>query len=245
VTFYWQVVRPPGGNLQDAIQLADPTGRVVARALQAPTGGVWPATDWQAGDVVVDRQTVLVPAGAPAGTLELSVGLADAAGQLLAVPGQSGGEVSVATLAVKARPRSAAPTAIAHLQTAAFTAPLALVGYDLAPAGVRPGDTLRLTLYWRADRPLNQSWTVFTHLLDQDEKIQAQQDGLPAAGQRPTTTWAPGEVIADAHELVVDPNARPGVDRVEIGLYDATSGQRLKLANGADRVLLDLPIPVQ
>jgi hypothetical protein len=134
--------------------------------------------------------------------------------------------------------------AISHPQAATFQAPIDLLGYDVAPTSVRPGQTLDLTLYWRAQQPVGQSWTVFTHLLDDAERIQAQQDGIPGQGRRPTTTWAPGEVIVDRYTLRVDPAAPGGADHLEIGLYDPTTGQRLLLASGDNRVLLSLPVQV-
>jgi len=227
------------------MRLSNPAGVTLGQSTGTPTNGVWRAADWQPGDVIVDRQRVQVPAGTASVSATLSVGLSDAAGRPLLVAGQRDSLLPVGHVEVKGRPRAAAPATISHPQSTTFQAPIELMGYDVAPAAARPGETIHLTLYWRADQPVTQSWTVFTHLLDGGEKIRAQQDGIPDQGRRPTTTWAPGEVIADSHRLQVDPTAPGGVDRLEIGLYDPTTGRRLRATNGDDRILLDLPVQVR
>ncbi len=92
---------------------------------------------------------------------------------------------------------------------------------------------------------MSKSYTVFTHLLDADSRIWAQQDGIPVSGARPTTGWVPGEVIRDEVQLAVDPQAPPGDYVIEVGLYDAGDPAlpRLSVLDEAgqpidDRVLL-------
>ena len=95
-----------------------------------------------------------------------------------------------------------------------------------------------LTLYWRAAGPGRLSWTVFAHLLDAENRVWGQHDGLPGAGKAPSTGWAEGEVVEDGHEIVVKPDAPAGDYEIEVGLYDGASGERLPLAEGGDRVIL-------
>jgi hypothetical protein len=42
---------------------------------------------------------------------------------------------------------------------------------------------------------------------------------MPDSWNRPTTTWQPGDIITDVHQLIVDPNALPGIYETEIGWY--------------------------
>ena len=42
---------------------------------------------------------------------------------------------------------------------------------------------------------------------------------MPAAWERPTTTWMPGEIIEDGHTLTVSPDAPPGIYEIYVGLY--------------------------
>jgi len=66
---------------------------------------------------------------------------------------------------------------------------------------------------------------VFAHVLDNQNQVVAQHDGVPAQGQRPTSTWSPGEYVEDIH--VVDLPAAGGPWQLEVGLYDPTTGKRL------------------
>jgi len=54
-----------------------------------------------------------------------------------------------------------------------------------------------------------------------------QHDGQPQGGGFPTGEWLPGDVIADAHELILSPETRPGPHRLAVGLYRLESGERL------------------
>ena len=124
-------------------------------------------------------------------------------------------------------------------------------GYGLASAQVEPGGVLRLTLYWRARQRMTVSYTVFTHLLDQDGNIWGQRDNIPVRGTYPTTGWVEGEVITDEYEIAVRPDAPPGEYHIEVGLYDAVSGQRLPVFDEGgtrlpgDCILLDQVITVR
>ena len=106
----------------------------------------------------------------------------------------------------------------------------------------RPGETIHLTLVWRSLREMEVSYTVFTHLLDEEGQIRGQQDNPPQGGQYPTTLWAPGQVVVDEYALAIHPDAPPGTYVIEVGMYDPATMQRLPVLDptGAvgDRVLL-------
>ena len=102
-----------------------------------------------------------------------------------------------------------------------------------------PGETLRLTLYWRALATMDTSYTVFTHLLDGANQVRGQQDNVPVNGTYPTTLWAPGEVIVDRYAITVDADAAPGRHAIEVGLYVAETGQRLPLLDAGGQVVGD------
>src|SRR5207302_10969246 len=87
-TLIWQVERAPASDLTLTVRLTNPAGATLAQSTATPTSGVWRAADWQPGDVIVDRQRVLVPAGTASASATLSVGLSDAAGRPLLVAGQ-------------------------------------------------------------------------------------------------------------------------------------------------------------
>lgn len=104
-----------------------------------------------------------------------------------------------------------------------------LVGYTLSPE-LRAGQPFSVTLYWRAGTTGDVPYSVFVHatLPAVASPLVAQHDGWPALGDKPTHTWAPGEIIADAHPLSGLP---AGTYQLRIGLYDAAG--RLLLDNNA------------
>ena len=81
------------------------------------------------------------------------------------------------------------------------------------------------------------SYTVFTHLLDASEKVRGQHDGIPVGGNSPTTSWADGEVIKDVHDIVLSADSPPGDYAIEIGLYDANTGERLPVADAKGQAM--------
>jgi hypothetical protein len=118
------------------------------------------------------------------------------------------------------------------------------LGYDLDTTSARAGDTLHLTLYWQALTQMDESYTVFTHLLDKDDRIWGQRDNPPKSGTLPTCCWVKGEIIADEYHIPIQPNAPPDRYVIEVGMYQAETGQRLPIIDQEgqiidDRVLLE------
>ena len=59
-----------------------------------------------------------------------------------------------------------------------------LEGYDLQyDTPIEPGDVLTLTLYWRAQQSIDESYKVFNQSYYGDGKMVAQQDGYPVCGR--------------------------------------------------------------
>ncbi|HSN76209.1 MAG TPA: glycosyltransferase family 39 protein [Anaerolineae bacterium] len=124
-----------------------------------------------------------------------------------------------------------------------FDQGIRLRGYELAGANTRPGDTLTLALYWQAEQPVQQPFTVFTHLLDTNETVVVGQDNPPCRGACPTTTWQPGEVIRDEYTWRLPETLSAGRYRIQVGLYEPQTLARLSVlgAGGAtigDRLIL-------
>jgi mannosyltransferase len=119
-----------------------------------------------------------------------------------------------------------------------------LLGYTLSAEQVAPGDTLLLTLTWQALSPMAERYTVFTHLLDAGQTIQAQVDSEPQGGGLPTDRWTAGQVIQDNYALTVSAEALPGPHTLEVGMYLLETLDRLPVRDAesgaplGDRVLL-------
>jgi hypothetical protein len=109
-----------------------------------------------------------------------------------------------------------------------------------APAAITP--TLTLTVTWQAVEQVAGDYTVFAHLLAADETKLAQRDTRPCDGQCPTDTWQPGQIVVDAYQLSLAPDAPPGPYHLDMGLYLLDTGERAAVAGRDDKtVILDVP----
>jgi hypothetical protein len=107
-------------------------------------------------------------------------------------------------------------------------------------AVVQPGDILPVALQWQAIQRIPADYFVFVHLVDQDGNRVAQSDGQPAIWTRPTSSWAPGELIEDRHALLLPADLAPGDYTLIVGLYLAGSDERLLTESGEPSVSLGM-----
>jgi hypothetical protein len=108
-----------------------------------------------------------------------------------------------------------------HQLNLALSNGITLEGYQLPSDTLKAGDTLQLTLVWRAaGEPTQERWKVFTHILDQNTQVVAQRDAEPGDTLRPTTTWQPGEEIKDNYGISLPAELAPGDYTLEIGMYN-------------------------
>jgi 4-amino-4-deoxy-L-arabinose transferase-like glycosyltransferase len=100
-----------------------------------------------------------------------------------------------------------------------FSGKLTLLGYDLPVRRAEPGGTFPLTLYWQAMTQLDQTYVVFNHLLDQQQRNWGGYDRWPQETAN-TILWHPGEIVIDTFNLPVNPNAPSGIYTIDLGLYN-------------------------
>jgi len=110
---------------------------------------------------------------------------------------------------------------------ARFEQDIELLGWDTAPGNA--GQT-HLQLRWRATHPLGTDYTVFVHIV-RDDQVIAQDDGFPGGGFWPTTWWRPRDEIVDMHLLSTPYD--PARDRIMVGWYEWRSMQHLKVLDEA------------
>jgi len=231
LSLYYLARRKPEGDYRLSLQLVDEGGTVWAEEAFAPGGDGYPTTQWDEGEVVKGQYQLIVPADAPAGQYRLRGKMyAAATGELLPVRRFwlfKREFFDLASLRIVERERKFEMPSIQYPLAANLGDRVSFLGYDLKETTVAPGGTLHLTLYWRCQQRMETSYKVFTHLLDGESRIWGQRDSIPAGGARPTTGWVEGEVIADRYEIPVKPEAPEGEYVLEIGMYDAATGDRL------------------
>jgi 4-amino-4-deoxy-L-arabinose transferase-like glycosyltransferase len=132
---------------------------------------------------------------------------------------------------------------------------IGLLGYALDSSTYGPGDTIHLTLYFRALGKVDKDYTVFTHLLGTlnpatGGPLWTQSDSEPCRRGYRTSVWDVDEVVIDHFELAIPAQAPPGEYELEMGFYDWRTLERLPVldANGqpaSDHIILEqLPITV-
>ena len=146
------------------------------------------------------------------------------------------------TLPAYARPPLLSPNDLTHISyplSATFVDQFQLLGCDLDTRAAKPGDTLRVTLYWRALAPMNESYRVFVHLIGQGDRSAGGADVIPARGAFPTVYWKPGDTLLDVVQIPIASNAPPGKYEIEVGAYPVGKpGERLATESGDDRVII-------
>jgi hypothetical protein len=100
-----------------------------------------------------------------------------------------------------------------------------------------------MVLYWRAEREMEEDYTVFVHLVDNEGGILGQQDNWPEGGFYRTSFWETGELVRDEYEFVIDTAAPQGTYQIEAGMYVLATGQRLPVSDEdgqmvGDKILL-------
>jgi len=119
-----------------------------------------------------------------------------------------------------------------------FPPEMRLLGYDVDRSSVKPNESIRLTLYWQSLTQMDRDWSVFVHVVDENEIVIAQRDTYPGLGLMPTRKWSVGRTLADTYVIILPATVyAPSKARIEIGLYDYATGERL-LVNGRDVLTL-------
>ncbi len=194
------------------LELVDEAGkwRVAAPPLPGEASGI--RLDWRA---------IRVPPDAESGTASLRF---------------TDGTV-MARFRVSASPLLTEAPPYAHALGVRFPGVGELVGYTANEAPYSAENPPSLTLIWRAgEQTPALNYTVTAQLVDAAGQVIAQSDAVP--GERPTTGWRAGEYIEDRHTLAFNGVAAAGEARLIVALYDALTGERVMLADGADAALL-------
>jgi hypothetical protein len=228
----------------------------MAESLLPPGGEAYPTSQWEEGVMIKSQHGLTISPNASGGKLKLRVSLVDLEGEPLPVrrpPWSFWARkyLDLTTIRVSEREHSYQLPSIEHAVRANLGDQVEFHGYSLESAQIETGDVLHLTLYWRARQRMAVSYTVFTHLLGADGGVWGQKDNIPVKGTYPTTGWVEDEVITDEYEIFVKAEAPPGEYQIEVGMYDAATGQRLPVFDEdgsplpGDRILLDQIITVR
>lgn len=219
VTLYWQARKKVENAYQIKVALVNSRGQIAVEQVFAPADGKFPTTEWNPGETLRDSVVLNIPAELAAGDYALSAALV--------LPDKPTKLAPLGTVHVEAPEHVFTVPTIKNLMRATLGSGVEFLGYDLSTAPVKPGDSIFVTLYWRAKGTMSAGYSVFTHLISQDNRVWGQRDRLPGDGVRPTTSWVPGEVLKDRYRIPVAADAPPGTYAIELGMYDSNTLERL------------------
>jgi hypothetical protein len=258
VTLFWQATAQMVDEYEVILHLIDDNRQVWGNGSSRPTDWVYPTTFWRPGlDEIASRHTINVETLAP-GRYWLAISLFDPATQQR-LPLTEGASDSPDTLLVgPLKVPLPSLTGAGQIETlssleevATFGDVARLLAFEATQATITAGEPVSFSLLWEAISTPPLDYTVFVHLLDENDNIVAGHDSQPLAGHYPTSIWTPGERILDPHTLPTPDSLPPGQYRLAIGLYDQPTGERLPLNfadNGTDsegRLILKQSITVK
>lgn len=104
-----------------------------------------------------------------------------------------------------------------------------LLGYDIVPQEIVPGQNATITLYWRSmEAIIDEDYSIFVHLFQRDGEKIGQVDSYPAGGALATSHWPKGTILKDTYEIPVGGDAEaPAVACLVAGVYRLDSFERL------------------
>ncbi|MEZ4708970.1 MAG: hypothetical protein R3A44_17300 [Caldilineaceae bacterium] len=210
VRLKWQSPVPQQRAYKVSLQLLNRRNQIVAQRDSEPAGGAHPTTTWATAEPITDNHGLAIPLGTPPGLYQLIAVLYDAQSGVRAGVGDADalplGQIEVS------RTKTAIPLDIIPMQHRynAQLGPVQFVGYDAYKQGfahaphepLTAGDTLHVTLYWRAPTPLPAEWSANLEFV---LRIGNQELQSPLAGaDYDTAQWQSGEFVRGEFDIPYD-----------------------------------------
>ena len=104
---------------------------------------------------------------------------------------------------------------------------------DQSMVEVKPGQQMRVSLYWEALDAVRAERTVSVRVAGPSGALVAQYDTMPGQGKKPTSWWQEGWRIRDVHYLAVSPEAQPGSATLDVLVYDSQSQDIVPYEDGS------------
>ncbi len=239
VTLYWQGLTAMERDYSVSLIVLTPGGDLIGQEDSYPGLGSSPTSAWTPGDVFADRSWVRIRRRADTPTIGwLGVSVYHLPTMERLAPWREGQPVDQIFLEpVEIVSWEPEDHEVSHPTAVNFGNEIDLIGYDIDEARAQPGDTVDVTLYWRARAEMDQDYTVFTHLIDDGGEIWAQMDDQPLRGDYPTSFWDSGQVVRDQYELILPSDIPPGEYQFEVGFYLAPTAERLPVLDDAGHML--------
>jgi uncharacterized membrane protein len=225
---YWRVLDTLDDDYQIALRVVDAAGNLWGKQDRRPAGYTYPATRWKRDEYLFGTYTVPLLAGTPAGDYFVRITFythSNPSGLDVLAPNGAPIGKSVTLGPIRVLPATQ-PAAFASLNIPNTISqpmlPFTLLGYHLPRDRASAGETIPLTLFWRADTRPARDYTLRVQFGD------ALTDAFPLSNlQSPTSTWRAGEIVRGQYAIAIPAHAREGTVPLRIVLSD---GQSVDLA---------------
>jgi hypothetical protein len=215
LTLYWEAQAPTERPYSVFVHLLGEGDLLIAQRDTYPGLGSLSTTRLQPGMRWADRYVIRVPDTAYApDTAQVVVGLYSYADWTRLLTNIGTDHARLGYVEVRAL-EADTPNPI----SVNFDGKMALVGYDLDRRVVKPGEEIRLALYWRGLERMEHNYSISAQIIDDLETKVAEDNNWPLRGDAPTMLWEPGYVLQDLKTLAVSADAPPGVYEVRIAVF--------------------------
>ena len=216
---YWQSLDMFEDDYNVALRVVDAAGNLWGKQDRRPAGYNYPTTRWKKGENLFGAYTVPLLAGAPAGDYFVEITFYTKSNEsgldVLAPNGAPiGKSVKVGPIPVLPATKPAMFASLNIQNTISQSLPpFTLLGYQLERDKASAGETIPLTLFWRADAQP-----------DKDYRFRLWFDGsptafLPLANARfPTSAWRAGEIVRGQYRVPIPSNITAGVKELKLNL---------------------------
>lgn len=219
VTLYWKAERQVTADVEMFVQVLDRHGSWIAGIHDWPLRGAYRVRAWSPGQTMPLSYSLPIPSTAPPGQYRVIAGAFDPLRRARIRLSNGDDFATVGTFKIPLPPSDSVPS---HRLHADFGEVIELSGYTLS-ASVE--GAVHIQLFWRASGVPGADYTVFVHVVDENDNIVAQADSPPLNGQYPTSIWSPGESIVDERTIPVP----AGEYRVFVGLYRLDTLERVRV----------------
>jgi mannosyltransferase len=238
LTLTWAVSQTLDSDVKLDLTLVDERGNRWLQWQRVP--GRWrnPPSAWESGDLITDREGVVLPQGAPPGTYTIQLTVLDGHSGMPLPPADAGGRLpqAKADLLTFEVVEPVSPPVLA--EAGDFRGPfdfesppgtetaLTLAGYDLGGLKFTQGNPVPLRLHWLAPDASLAGLTLRLQLqpgsLDGTRGGGAPSEGvvtLPLVAGYPVSQWRAGRLVSNPIALVIPADAPPGPAELALSVH--------------------------
>ncbi|MBI4674884.1 MAG: glycosyltransferase family 39 protein [Chloroflexi bacterium] len=225
---YWQALASTPDDYNVAIRIVDENGTFWGKVDRRPAGYNYPTMRWKPGEILFGDYVATLLPGTPAGdyyaTITLFTKQNEAGLDVLAPNGAPLGK-SVKLGPLKILPAHKQPQVtdlkIQHSLSTPL-APFTLLGYEIGREKASTGESVSLTLFWRADEKPLDDYHFQIQFGDQ------RSAPLPLANEIfSTAQWNVNEIVRGQYVIQVPPDGNAWSGNLQLILRDSQGNERV------------------